>query len=65
MKLGSGLIATMAARILGRLFSSAKGTFDRVNILLNEVAAYVITLDRSLSDLGRNLLLRNNTKVLL
>jgi hypothetical protein len=52
VKVGAGLIATMAALILGLLVSSAKGTFDRVNILVNEVAADVITLDRSLSDLG-------------
>ena len=52
VKIGAGLIATMAALILGLMVSSAKGTFDRVNVLVNEAAADVITLDRCLSDLG-------------
>jgi len=52
VKLGAGLIATMAALILGLLVSSAKGTFDRVDVLVNEVAADVVTLDRGLADLG-------------
>jgi hypothetical protein len=52
VKVGAGLIATMAALILGLLVSSSKGTFDRVNVLVNEAAADVITLDRSLAYLG-------------
>ena len=52
VKVGAGLIATMAALILGLLVSSSKGTFDRVNALVNETAADVITIDRSLADLG-------------
>lgn len=52
VKLGAGLIATMAALILGLLVSSSKGTFDRVNVLVNEAAANVINLDRTLRNLG-------------
>ena len=48
VKIGAGLIATMAALILGLMVSSAKATFDRVNVLVNEAAADVITLDRCL-----------------
>ena len=52
VKLGAGLIATMAALILGLLVSSSKGTYDRVNILVNEVAADAINLDKTLRNYG-------------
>ena len=51
-KLGAGLVATLAALILGLLISSTKGTFDQVNSLINQVAANYIHLDRLLSDYG-------------
>ncbi len=51
-KLGAGLVATLAALILGLLISSTKGTFDQVNSLMNNVAANYIHLDRLLSDYG-------------
>ena len=51
-KLGAGLIATMAALILGLLVSSAKGTYDRVNILINEAAANHLCLDQTLRAFG-------------
>jgi hypothetical protein len=52
VKLGAGLIATMAALILGLLVSSSKGTYDRVNVLINEVAANMISLDQTLRNYG-------------
>jgi hypothetical protein len=52
VKLGAGLIATMAALILGLLVSSSKGTYDRVNDLVNEVAANIISLDMALRNYG-------------
>jgi len=51
-KLGAGLVATLAALILGLLISSTKGTFDQVNSLINQVATNYIHLDRILSDYG-------------
>ncbi len=52
VKLGAGLIATMAALILGLLVSSSKGTYDRVNGLINEAAANAINLDSTLKNYG-------------
>jgi hypothetical protein len=51
-KLGAGLIATMAALILGLLVSSSKGTYDRVNLLINEASANVLSLDQTLRAYG-------------
>jgi hypothetical protein len=52
VKLGAGLIATMAALILGLLVSSSKGTYDRVNVLVNEAAANTISLNQVLKNYG-------------
>ena len=52
VKLGAGLIATMAALILGLLVSSSKGTYDRVNLLINDAAANTISLDKTLRNFG-------------
>jgi hypothetical protein len=52
VKLATGLIATMAALVLGLLISSAKGSFDRISSELVENAARVVTLDRTLADYG-------------
>lgn len=51
-KLCAGLVATLAALMLGLLISSTKGTFDQVNTLMNDVATNYIHLDRLLSDYG-------------
>jgi hypothetical protein len=51
-KLGAGLVATLAALMLGLLISSTKGTFDQVNNLLNQIAANYIHVDRLLADYG-------------
>ena len=51
-KLGAGLVATLAALILGLLISSTKGTFDQISSLMNQVAANYVHLDRLLCDYG-------------
>jgi hypothetical protein len=53
IKLATGLIATMAALVLGLLISSAKGSFDTVNAEVTRDAANVILLDRVLVQYGR------------
>jgi len=45
VKLGAGLIATLAALVLGLLVGSAKSSFDAVNAAITQAAAKVILLD--------------------
>jgi hypothetical protein len=52
VKLATGLIATMAALVLGLLISSAKGTFDTTNAELLQNATMVIQFDRLLARYG-------------
>lgn len=52
IKLATGLIATMAALVLGLLVSSAKGTFDTASGELVQSAAKVIQFDRVLARYG-------------
>jgi hypothetical protein len=52
VKLGTGLIATLAALVLGLLISSAKSSFDRMGDELVENASRVVSLDRTLADYG-------------
>jgi hypothetical protein len=52
IKLATGLIATMAALVLGLLVSSAKSSFDTTNSELVQNAADVIQLDRVLAKYG-------------
>jgi hypothetical protein len=52
VKLATGLIATMAALVLGLLVSSAKSSFDTTNSELVQNAADVIQLDRVLAKYG-------------
>ena len=52
VKLGAGLIATLAALVLGLLVGSAKSSFDSVNAGLTQNAARVIVLDRVLAGYG-------------
>lgn len=65
IKLATGLIATMAALVLGLLISSAKGTFDKASAELLETAAQVVQFDRVLARYGaqtqpiRQTLMRN------
>jgi Protein of unknown function (DUF4239) len=52
VKLAMGLIATMAALVLGLLTASAKGSFDTWNNELKQSAAKIILLDRTLAHYG-------------
>ena len=52
VKLGTALIATMAALVLSLLISSAKSSFDLMDRELVQNAARVISLDRVLADYG-------------
>jgi hypothetical protein len=52
IKLGAGVIATMAALVLGLLVSSASGSLGRMADELLQVAGKVILLDRALANYG-------------
>jgi hypothetical protein len=52
VKLGMGLVATMAALVLGLLIASAKSSFDMQNVELTEMSSRVVLLDRVLSHYG-------------
>src|SRR5262245_53492509 len=52
VKLGTGLIATLAALVLGLLVASAKGSFDKMNDGLVQMAGKIILLDRVLALYG-------------
>lgn len=52
VKLGTALIATMAALVLSLLISSAKSSFDKMDAELVENAARAVSLDRDLADYG-------------
>ena len=52
VKLGTGLIATMAALVLSLLISSAQSKFDQMDAELVQNAARVVSLDRVLAEYG-------------
>ncbi len=52
VKMGAGLIATLAALVLGLMVSSAKGTLDAMNAGLTQEGAKIIMLDRALASYG-------------
>ena len=52
VKLATGVIATMAALVLGLLVSSAKGSFDKMSDELTQAAVKVIQLDHALRAYG-------------
>ncbi|MFN8007446.1 MAG: hypothetical protein U0V70_10565 [Terriglobia bacterium] len=52
VKVAMGLVATMAALVLGLLTATAKGTFDTESDELKKTAATIITLDRYLAAYG-------------
>ena len=52
VKLVTGLVATLAALVLGLLIASAKNSFDSVNEGFRESAARVVLLDRALAQYG-------------
>lgn len=52
VKLAMGLIATMAALVLGLLTASAKSSFDTLDSEIKQSAAHIILLDRVLAQYG-------------
>lgn len=52
VKLSMGLVATMAALVLGLLTASAKSSFDTQNSEVQQSAAHIILLDRALAGYG-------------
>lgn len=52
VKLAMGLVATMAALVLGLLTASAKSSFDTQNSEVQQSSAQVIVLDRALAQYG-------------
>ncbi len=52
IKLGTGLIATMAALVLGLLIGEAKSAFDVQRSGFRELATDIILLDRALAHYG-------------
>jgi hypothetical protein len=52
VKIGSGMLATLTALVLGLLVSSAKSSFDAVNTAIASGGAKIIMLDRTLANYG-------------
>lgn len=52
VRLGTGLIGTIAALVLGLLISSAQANFDRITEEMMETSAGVLMLDRALAEYG-------------
>jgi hypothetical protein len=52
VRIGMGLVATMAALILGLLVASTKGTYDSEKGAVTQMAAKIIVLDRVLDNYG-------------
>src|SRR4249919_1665704 len=52
VKLGMGLVSTMAALVLGLLIASAKSSYDAQSAALMDNSAKVVLLDRVLSHYG-------------
>src|SRR5262249_6319934 len=51
-KLGTGLVATMTALLLGLVTASAKSSFDEVGATIRHTAAVLLALDRTLVKYG-------------
>ena len=52
VKLGAGLLATLAALVLGLLVSSAKASFDAMNTGIAQAGAKILLADHVLADYG-------------
>src|SRR6266853_1556221 len=52
VKVAAGMIATLAALVLGLLVSSAKNSFDAMNTAITQGGAKIILLDRVLATYG-------------
>ena len=55
VKLSMGVVATLAALVLGLLVASAKSTYDARESEINQITAYVILLDNLLAKYGEKL----------
>ncbi len=70
VKLGTGMIATLAALVIGLLIASAKGSFDAMNNGLMQTGSKIVLLDRVMAQYGpetretRDLLRRGITSVI-
>jgi hypothetical protein len=52
VKLGTGMLATLAALVIGLLIASAKGSFDTMNNGLMQTGSKIILLDRLMAQYG-------------
>ncbi len=52
IRVGAGMIATLAALVLGLLVGSGKGSFDATNTALTQISAKIVLLDRVLAQFG-------------
>jgi hypothetical protein len=52
VRLGAGLVGTIAALVLGLLIASAKSTFDTQNTQIKQMTANIILLDQLLAQYG-------------
>ena len=52
VRLGTGLISTIAALVLGLLIASANGTYDTQSTQIQQLTANVVVLDRILAQYG-------------
>jgi hypothetical protein len=52
VRLGVGLIATMAALVLGLLITAAKSSFDTQGTQINQITADIVLLDSLLARYG-------------
>ena len=52
VKVVTGMIATLAALVLGLLISSANTSFDAVDTAITQAGAKIILLDRALANYG-------------
>ena len=53
IKIGTGLIATLTALVLGLLVSSAKSSFDTMSAEITQAGSKIMLLDRILSRYGQ------------
>jgi hypothetical protein len=53
VRLGTGLIGTLAALVLGLLISSANGTYDTQSTEVKQLTSNIVLLDRTLALYGR------------
>src|SRR5947207_6135721 len=52
VRIGMGLVATMAALVLGLLVASTKGAYDTQKSEVSQMAAKIVFLDRVLANYG-------------